>query len=197
MPGSCSQYSSMSLLDRSALFPTETNDDRPTPRRSAASMIAIPMPPLCDRNPTAAGDDMSRCERGVQANLWRRVNDPRQFGPTIRMPASRHTRSSSCCRPPPLSPVSANPAEITNKARTPTLAHSRATPTTRSAGTTITARSTDPGTSLDRPVRGKRLDHVLVALTAYRGPRTGREQIAQGSRRPTVPRRPRRADHRQ
>ena len=53
--GSCSQYWRKSLPERSALLPIDTNDDRPSRRRLAASTIAIPRPPLCDRNPTLPG----------------------------------------------------------------------------------------------------------------------------------------------
>jgi hypothetical protein len=67
---------------------------------------------------------------------------PMQLGPTMRMPASRTTASSSCSRRTPSPPTSLNPAEITTSPRTPAAVHSRATVTTCSLGTVITARST-------------------------------------------------------
>ena len=72
---------------------------------------------------------------------------PMQFGPTSRMPAARHVRTSASCRARPSSPTSAKPAEMTTSARTPLRPHASAAATTRSAGTTSTARSTGPGTS--------------------------------------------------
>ena len=42
VPPSCSQKRRKSLLDRSALLPIETNDERPRPRRAASSSAAIP-----------------------------------------------------------------------------------------------------------------------------------------------------------
>jgi hypothetical protein len=148
VPGSCSQYCRKSLPERSAWFPTETNDERPSPRRPAASMIAIPRPPLCDRKPTGPGT--ARCGANV---AFRRtcssvLSTPKQFGPMIRMPASRHTATSSRWRASPSSPTSRNPAEITSSERTPFVAHSRATSITYSAGTTTTARSISAGMSV-------------------------------------------------
>ncbi len=145
--GSCSQNWRKSLPDRSALFPTETNDDRPTPSRPAASMIAMPSPPLCDRKPTFPG--IAGC--GANVALRRTsgcvLMSPRQLGPISLIPDVRQISTSSRWRSAPSSPASANPAEMTSSERTPTPAHSRATPTTPAAGTTTTPRSTVPGTS--------------------------------------------------
>ena len=44
---------------------------------------------------------------------------PRQLGPTMRPPWARTTSSSRSWRSAPSTPNSANPAEITHKARTP------------------------------------------------------------------------------
>ena len=130
VPGSCSQYWRKSPLPRSALLPTETNDDSPRPSRSAASMIATPRPPLCDMKPTRPGIAWRAPNVALSRTPGLVFSTPRQLGPTIRMPASRQTSSSSCWRRSPSSPASANPAEITSSARTPAAAHSRATPTT-------------------------------------------------------------------
>jgi hypothetical protein len=72
---------------------------------------------------------------------------PRQFGPTMRIPASRTTASTSSSRRRPASPTSRKPAVITTMPRTPCAAQSRAAWSTPSRGTVITARSTGPGTS--------------------------------------------------
>ena len=53
--GSSSQYSSRSFDETSALFPIETNADRPSPRPSAASRSASPSAPLCDETATFPG----------------------------------------------------------------------------------------------------------------------------------------------
>ena len=52
---SCSQYRSRSLPERSALFPVETNEDRPRPRRAASAIAAMPNAPLWDANATPPG----------------------------------------------------------------------------------------------------------------------------------------------
>jgi hypothetical protein len=137
----------MSLPERSTLLPTETNCDSPIPSRPAASIVAIPSPPDCDMKPT----DPARAWCGANVALSRTpgavLRTPRQFGPTIRIPAARQTSTSSCWRAAPSDPASAKPEEITTSARAPTAAHSRAIAATCSAGTMITARSTSPGTS--------------------------------------------------
>ena len=114
--GSCSQYWRKSLPDRSALLPTETNDDSPTPRRLAASMIAIPRPPLCDMKPTRPGTAAGGAKVALSRTSGAVLSTPRQLGPTSRIPASRQTSSSSRWRAAPSAPVSANPAEITSSA---------------------------------------------------------------------------------
>ena len=50
--------------------------------------------------------------------------------------------------PPPPVPTSANPAEMTTRARTPLAAQSSTTAATSGCGTAITARSTGPGTAV-------------------------------------------------
>ena len=70
-------------------------------------------------------------------------------GACLGIPALTHVRPASvrCCRSIPLPSTSANPAEMTNKARTPFCPHSFTTDKTASAGTTTTARSTGSGIS--------------------------------------------------
>src|SRR6202171_2082422 len=72
---------------------------------------------------------------------------PMQFGPTIRIPASRQTASRSACRRTPSSPDSLNPEEITTRLLTPFFAHWRAVSTAWIAGRATTARATGPGIS--------------------------------------------------
>ena len=53
--GSSSQYCSRSLPEMSALLPTETNEESPSPSAPVSSMIASPSAPLWERNPTRPG----------------------------------------------------------------------------------------------------------------------------------------------
>ncbi len=76
---------------------------------------------------------------------------PMQFGPTIRTPAVRTRVIRARSRSMPSPPISLKPAEMTTRPRTPAATHSSATASTCSFGTTITARSTGPGTA---PIEG-------------------------------------------
>ena len=70
----------------SALFPSETNDEMPTPSDSAASSTAMPSAPDCDTNPTLPLTGF------VGANVASRLTSgavlmmPTQLGPIRRMP---------------------------------------------------------------------------------------------------------------
>ena len=130
------------------MLPTDTKDDRPSPRRPAASMIAIPRPPLWDMNPIEPGSACRGAKVALRRTLSVVLRTPRQFGPTILMPAARQTSSNWRWRSAPASPASANPELITRSARTPARAQSRAAARTSSAGTTTTARSTGQGMSI-------------------------------------------------
>ena len=68
-----------------------------------------------------------------------------QLGPMSRTPAARARRRSSSCRTRPAPPASANPAEITHTARTPSRPAWSTTPATSGAGTATSARSGDWG----------------------------------------------------
>ena len=72
---------------------------------------------------------------------------PRQFGPISRAPYERTSASSCSCRSTPSDPISANPAEITQSARTPLRSASSAAARTCSPGTQMTARSIASGIS--------------------------------------------------
>ena len=64
---SSSHHSSRSFVETSALFPIETNADRPRPRASAASSSATPSAPLCDEKPMFPARRRARGEGRVQA----------------------------------------------------------------------------------------------------------------------------------
>ena len=72
---------------------------------------------------------------------------PRQFGPISRAPCARTLASSCSWRRTPSMPVSANPAEITQRARVPFAIAASASASTMSPGTQKTARSTTSGMS--------------------------------------------------
>jgi hypothetical protein len=113
---SSSQYSSRSLPEMSALFPTDTNVEMPSPSRSTCSSTARPSAPDCDDIDTRPG-------RGnvVENVVFIRTSPalpfirPMQFGPTSRMPCARARASSSSWSAAPPS-TSAKPAEMTQVA---------------------------------------------------------------------------------
>ena len=114
--GSSSQYSSRSLDETSALFPIETNDERPRPRADACSSSASPSAPLCDEKPMfPAGRCAARTSRSGRARR-RRCR-----GSSGRSAARRGRARARAAAPGggPSLPVSANPAEITQSARVP------------------------------------------------------------------------------
>ena len=87
---SFSQYSRRSFEETSALFPSETKADRPSPRSRAPSTTASPSAPLCDAKPTSPGG--SPCAANV-AFRWAPVAAmPRQFGPISAAAVRAHER---------------------------------------------------------------------------------------------------------
>ncbi len=147
VPSSRSQKARRSVLEMSAVLPTEANDDNPRPRSFAASMTAIPSAPLCDMKATRPGGAWTGPRLALRPTAGSVFITPTQLGPTSRMPAARQMRISSRWRLRPRAPASSNPAETTTSARTSLAAQSRATARTASAGTATTARSRSPGTS--------------------------------------------------
>ena len=104
-------------METSALLPIETNADRPRPRDSDASSSASPRAPLCDEKPMLpAGAERAA---KVAFRLGPATASPRQFGPISRAPCARTAARSCSCRLTPSLPISANPAEMTTRARTP------------------------------------------------------------------------------
>ena len=158
-------------------------------------MIAIPRPPLWDMNPTPPGTAAGGAKVAFSRTRGDVLSTPRQLGPTIRIPASRHTSSSSCWRPAPSAPVSANPDEITQQA-----AHAGGRALARGSHHLLGGhrhdRQLDPaGNVADRPVRRQRLHHVgLVVDRIDRAAELGREQVVQDLAADRAPP-PRRADH--
>jgi hypothetical protein len=80
---------------RSALSPSETNDDSPMPRWRARSIAAMPNAPLWDAKPTRPAGGAPGENVASRATAGSVLTTPRQFGPTMRMPAARQIASSS------------------------------------------------------------------------------------------------------
>ncbi len=143
--GSSSQYSSRSFDETSALLPIETNDERPSPRPSAASRSASPSAPLWDETATFPGG--SALGPNVAFSRAADTAMPRQLGPTSLAPCARVTASNSSCLRSPSAPTSAKPAEITQSAFVPARSASSAASSTCSPATQITARSIESSIS--------------------------------------------------
>ncbi len=86
VPGSCSQYSSRSLPDTSALLPTLMKCEMPMPSARAVSRIASPSAPLCDENATRPGGGYGGANVPSMRTPSSVLSTPRQLGPTSRMP---------------------------------------------------------------------------------------------------------------
>ncbi len=144
---SCSQYSSRSLPETSALFPSEANIDRPSPRSRIAASTASPSAPDCDEKAMFPGsgvvDEKVAC-RLMEGSV---LMTPMQLGPTMRIPYFLETASSADSSDAPDSPISLNPAVITMRPRTPFRPQDSAAATACWLGTTRMARSTGPGMS--------------------------------------------------
>ena len=75
VPGSCSQYSSRSLPETSALLPTLTNCEMPMPSDRAYSRIASPSAPLCDENATGPAGGHAAANVASRRTSSSRVED--------------------------------------------------------------------------------------------------------------------------
>src|SRR5690242_4052247 len=140
-----SQYRSRSFPEMSALFPTDTNVEIPSPSELAYSMIAKPSAPLCDEKPPRPDGGTLGANVASNRTLLSVFRMPMQFGPIRRIPYARHTRNNSRWLACPSAPISEKPAEITISALTPFRPQLSAAATTPFAGTTMMARSTAPG----------------------------------------------------
>ena len=118
------------------------------PRAAAASSAAIANPLLCDAKPTCPGAGGVGATVALSAISGRGLATPRQFGPSMRIPAARQTASRSS--------TSVKPGVRTTRARTPLAAQARAASTTAAAGTASTASSTSPSTAASAPASSTR-----------------------------------------
>ena len=108
--------------------------------------MAVQSAPLWLMKPTLPGFAMSAAK--VAFNLLLGTITPKQFGPTMRMPAllasSKTWRSSST----PTGPISLKPAEIMMTPFTPFAPQSFTMPGTVGGGVMMTARSGVSGTAV-------------------------------------------------
>ena len=148
MSGSCSQYSSRSLPETSALLPTLMKWRMPMPRLRAWSRMATPRAPDCDEKATLPAGGQTGAKVASSCTSGSVFTRPRQLGPTRRMPKRRARRSTSSCSARPAGPTSAKPALITTRAWTPLRPQSSTASATWSLGTASTARSTGSGMAL-------------------------------------------------
>ena len=130
------------------MSPIETNDENPMPRVAAASIAAIANPLLWEAKPTCPGEGARGATVALSAISGRGFATPRQFGPSMRIPAARQTASRSS--------TSVKPCVSTTRARTRLAAQARAASMTAAAGTASTASSTSPSISASAPTSSTR-----------------------------------------
>ena len=107
----------------SALFPIDTNVDRPKPSSAAWPMTAMPSAPLWERNPTRPAGGHVVANVPLRCTSGSVFTTPMQFGPISRMPGCpAHLEELALQRrhPPGLFPRTRT--EITTSPRTPLLA---------------------------------------------------------------------------
>ena len=171
--GPAPSTASKSLPERSALLPTETNEDRPSPSRSAASMIAMPSPPLCERKPTRPAAAWCGANVALSRTSGGGVEHAQAVG--ADEPHARHRGRPRAAPRWRRAPSRADLGEAGRDhdqrahARRPRTA--RAASSTCAAGTTITARSTALGELADRAVGAAApARRRPCSLTAYTAP---------------------------
>ncbi len=83
--GSSAQCSMRSLPETSALLPTLTNCETPTPSSLAWSRIARPSAPDCDEKATLPKGGSAVAKVALSDTSGSALTTPRQLGPTMRM----------------------------------------------------------------------------------------------------------------
>ncbi len=111
-----------------------------------------PSAPLCETIPRPPGssDTTASAENSglnVAMTLLPKPTAPMQFGPINRRPPARARATVSACSAAPSSPVSANPEDAMIATLIPAATQSSTAAGTRSAETTMNARSIGPGAS--------------------------------------------------
>src|SRR5581483_765838 len=97
VPLSSSQYCRRSLPLTSALLPTETKLEIPSPRRADRSRAAMPMAPDCEQSATRPGSGATGANVPFMDTVGAVLITPMQLGPITRMPWrwARRIRSRS------------------------------------------------------------------------------------------------------
>ena len=166
MAGSVCQYCSMSLPERSARLPAETNVENPRPRSVAAESNAMPRAPDWLKNPTRPWPGRSGASVALSRTCGSVFATPSAFGPTTRIPCARASsasrrRAPTPSVPAPSAPGAAYPELRTTSARTPLARQESITSPVPAAGTATTARSTSSGMSVtDAYARTPRTDRA-------------------------------------
>ena len=135
------------MTSTSALLPSDTNCEKPSPTSRAASSIATPRAPEWEANATEPGSAGAGVNDASMRTSGSVLITPMQLGPTIRTPAARTRPSTARSNAAPASPPSRKPAVITTRPPTPTARHSSIEAGTASRGTITTARSGGPGSA--------------------------------------------------
>jgi hypothetical protein len=94
---STDQYATISFPEMSALLPTETNEDRPSPSSAAYCMTASPSAPDCDEKPTRPAGGYTLAKVPFSRTFSAVLTIPMQFGPIRRMPYERQVSKSLAC----------------------------------------------------------------------------------------------------
>ena len=162
---SSSQNRSRSLPERSALFPVETNEDRPSPRRVASATAAIPNAPLCEANATPPGGGATGANVAFSADVRGgvehaeavRADEPHagRAADVEQLGLAGATARADLCEAG---------REDHERAHAGGAALARDAARPRSAGTAITASSTGSGTSAIERCAGSAADDVVPRM---------------------------------
>ena len=99
------------MLDRSALLPTETNEDSPSPSSPARSIAAIASAPLCDRNATGPAGGRPGANDASSATAGSVVITPGSWGRRAASPSGGTAPAAGPGGARPSGPASANPSD--------------------------------------------------------------------------------------
>ncbi len=145
--------------------PKEANMLKPTCVLTAQSNIAVPKAPPCEIKAISPGSGLFP-KKVALIPAWGLTN-PRQLGPSIRIPCLAWNWFISSSNLSPSSPTSLNPAEIITAPSTPLWPHSSTISGTVLAWVAITAKSICSGTSVMVEKHFSPKTFSLFGLTAY------------------------------
>ncbi len=131
--GSLASQSSMSPKSTSALSPSETKCEKPTPRPRAQSSRAVTSAPDCDTNASCPGCAPTWAKLAFRPMCG--ASRPRQLGPRMRSRCGRAASSMACFT------AGSKPAVSTTAARVPRAPRAAISAGTVAGGVQITASS--------------------------------------------------------